>query len=112
MGKLRKESSPDNDDHFRPTYYNSPPRSPTSLVEIWRGHDSLSLRQRNPPSRPVAARGRQYWGRGIMEEGLLFEFAALGTAVPHFFLHFALVQGRHDLWVVRSFSFICFPKGP
>jgi hypothetical protein len=54
LSKLRKESSrnaPDHDDHFR-TACNSPPRSPTSLAEIWRSHDGLSLRQRNPPSRP------------------------------------------------------------
>jgi hypothetical protein len=60
LGKLRKESSrnaPDHDDHFRLTY-SSPPRSPASLVKIWRNHDGLSLRQRN---RPVAARGRQYY---------------------------------------------------
>jgi hypothetical protein len=53
--------------------YNSPRRSPTSLVEIWHSHEGLSLRQRNPPlEAPVAARGRQYWGRGIVEEGVAF----------------------------------------
>jgi len=39
---------------------------------------------------------------------LPFDFAALGTAVctTFYFLHFALVHGggRHDFWVVRSFS--------
>ena len=37
---------------FDLTTYDSPPGSPASLVEIWRSHDGLSLRQRNPPSRP------------------------------------------------------------
>jgi hypothetical protein len=86
---------------FRPMY-NLPPRSPTSLVEIWRSHDGLSLRQRNLPRGPVG----DSTGEGASwRRELLFEFAALGTAVSSF-LHFALVHGggRHDFWVVHSFS--------
>jgi hypothetical protein len=44
------------------------------------------------PRGPVDARERQYWGRGIVKEELLFEFATLGTAALNSRLHFELVQ--------------------
>jgi hypothetical protein len=89
MGKLRSRNAPDNNDDFRPTY-NSPPRSPTSLVEIWCSHDGSSLRQRNPPSKPPwpqegdSTEERAWWRRE-----LLFEWERQHHIL---FLHFALVQ--------------------
>jgi len=40
------------------------------------------------PEAPVATRGRQYWGRALWRRKLLFDFAALGVAVPHFIFVF------------------------
>jgi hypothetical protein len=85
-GKLRKESSPDNDDHFRLTY-NLPPRSLTLLVEIWRSHNSLSLRRRNP-SRWAIVLGKGHRGGGSCFLNLLH----WERQYHIIFLHFALVQ--------------------
>ena len=111
MGKLRKESSryaSGDDDHVRPTY-NSPS---LSLVEIWRSHDGLSLRQRSPPSRPRGRKRAIALGNGIVEFLTLLHWER-----QYHILFFALVHGEEGMafgLFVLSLSkrFICFSKGP
>ena len=96
LGKLRKgisRNAPDNDNHFRPTY-KSPSQSPTSIVEIWRGHDGLSLRQRNPPSSPPWPQEVDSTGEGDRRGGSCFWLCYTGNdsttlsifEFPHLFM--------------------------
>jgi hypothetical protein len=84
--------------------YNPPPRSSTSLVEIWRSHECLALRQRLPrgprwPQEGDSTREGASWRREFFLNLLDWE------RQYHVFA-FALVHGggRHDFWVVCSFS--------
>jgi hypothetical protein len=115
MGEPRKESSrnaPDTDDHFRP------PRFLTSVVEIWRSHDGLSLRQRNPTSRRSwPQEGDSTEEAASWRRELLFEFAALGTAVPHsLFAFYTCSMGEEGMTLgcslLLSLTFYLFSKGP
>jgi len=80
--------------------FNLPPRTPTSLVEIWSSHDSLSLRQRNPLSRSPWPQEGGSTGGGHRGGGSCFLTLLHWEWQYHIlFLSFELVQWGRTLTV-------------